>query len=105
MADQSIEDAATQVEGRARRGLGKLTGDTNLQLKGRLQEARGRTGAAYRRIIDGLDGIVAKAPTNLQAPARQGLDFARRKPLLTTGVLAGAAILLGRLGRRPPRRR
>jgi uncharacterized protein YjbJ (UPF0337 family) len=100
MTDQRIEGALTEVEGQGRQGLGKLTGDTKLQVEGYLQEAKGRTGAAYGRVIDGLDGIVAKAPANLQAPARQGLDFARRKPLLTTGILAGAAILLGGLGRR-----
>ena len=37
---------------------------------------------------------------DLRDPAKKGLEFARNKPLLTTGILAGAAVLLGGLGRR-----
>ena len=39
-------------------------------------------------------------PVQYQDKARQGLDFARRKPLLTTGIVAGLAVLLSGLGRR-----
>ena len=52
------------------------------------------------RVIDSLDGFVEKAPADLREPARQGLDFARRKPLLTTGIVAGLALLLSGMGRR-----
>jgi uncharacterized protein YjbJ (UPF0337 family) len=100
MTDQRIDNGLTTLEGEGRQGLGKMTGDAKLQVEGYLQEAKGRTGAAYGRVIDGLDGLVAKAPVQYQDTARKGLDFARRKPLLTTGILAGAAILLGGLGRR-----
>lgn len=100
MTDQRIEGAADQFAGKTQTGLGRFTGDTKLQLEGRYNEYKGKAKDAYGRVLDGLDGVVAKAPTDLQEPARRGLDFARRKPLLTTGILAGAAILLGGLGRR-----
>lgn len=100
MTDQRIEGAVTQADGAARRGLGDLTGDTKLQLEGRLKEAQGKALDAWGRAIDGLDGLVERAPAQYQGRARQGLDFARRKPLLTTGILAGAAVLLGSLARR-----
>lgn len=100
MTDQRIEGAATQLEGHAQNGLGRLTGDSKLQLDGKLNEVKGKALDAYGRVIDGLDGLVAKAPVEYQDKARQGLDFARRKPLLTTGIVAGLAVLLSGLGRR-----
>lgn len=100
MTDQRIEGAATELEGKIQNGLGRLTGDAKLQLDGRLNEVKGKALDAYGRVIEGLDGLVEKVPADLREPARTGLDFARRKPLLTTGIVAGLAILLGSLGRR-----
>ncbi len=100
MTDQRIDGAATELEGKAQVGLGRLTGDAGLQLDGRINEVKGKALDAYGRVIDGLDGLVEKAPVQYQDKARQGLDFARRKPLLTTGIVAGLAVLLSGLGRR-----
>lgn len=100
MTDQRIEGAADTLTGKAQSGLGRLTGDSKLQIDGKLNEVKGMARDAYGRVIDGLDGLVAKAPVEYQDKARQGLDFARRKPLLTTGIVAGLAVLLGGLGRR-----
>ena len=100
MTDQRIEGAATELEGKAQSGLGRLTGDSKLQLDGKINEVKGKALDSYCRVIDGLDGLVAKAPVEYQDKARQGLDFARRKPLLTTGIVAGLAVLLSSLGRR-----
>ena len=100
MTDQRIEGAALQTEGQIQNGAGRLTGDSKLQFDGRMKEVKGKALDAYGRVIDGLDGLVAKAPAQYQDKARQGLDFARRKPLLTTGIVAGLAVLLGSMGRR-----
>jgi uncharacterized protein YjbJ (UPF0337 family) len=100
MTDQRIEGAADQIEGKVQNGFGRLTGDTRAQVEGKLKQAKGQALDAYGRVIDGLDGLVEKAPADLREPARTGLDFARRKPLLTTGIIAGAAVLLGALSRR-----
>ncbi len=100
MTDQRIDGAPTGLEGKIQSGLGRLTGDAKLQLDGRLNEVKGKALDAYGRVIDGLDGLVEKAPLEYQGRARQGLDFARRKPLLTTGIVAGLAVLLSSLGRR-----
>ncbi|GAA0621571.1 hypothetical protein GCM10009422_16680 [Brevundimonas kwangchunensis] len=100
MTDQRIEGLATQVEGKAQSGFGKLTGDSKLQVEGKFNEVKGKALDAYGRVIDGLDGLVERAPVQYQDHARKGLDFARRKPLLTTGILAGAAIVLSSLGGR-----
>lgn len=100
MTDQRIEGAATQAEGQVQNGLGRMTGDSKLQLEGKINEVKGKALDAYGRVIDGLDGLVEKAPAQYHGRARQGLDFARRKPLLTTGIVAGLAVLLSGLGRR-----
>lgn len=100
MTDQRIEGAFDQAEGKIKSGLGNLTGDTKLKVEGAAKEAGGRAKAAYGRVIDGLDGLADKAHPDLRDPAKKGLEFARNKPLLTTGILAGAAILLSGLGRK-----
>lgn len=100
MANQRIEGAIEEFEGKAQRGMGRMVGDSKLQVDGAIKEVSGRAKNAYGRVIDGLDGMVDKAPADLRDPARKGLDFARRKPLLTTGIIAGAAVLLGALGRK-----
>ena len=100
MTDQRIDGAADTLTGQTQTGLGRLTGDAKLQFDGKFNEVKGKALDAYGRVIDGLDGMVAKAPVQYQDKARQGLDFARRKPLLTTGIVAGLAVLLSGLGRR-----
>lgn len=99
MTDQRIEGLAQQSEGQAQSGFGRLSGDSKLQLEGKLNEVKGKAKEGYGRVIDGLDRLVEKAPTQYQDHARKGLDFARRKPLVTTGIVAGLAMLLSGLGR------
>jgi uncharacterized protein YjbJ (UPF0337 family) len=100
MTDQRIEGVATEMEGKVQAASGRFAGDAKMQLEGRLKQAKGQAQQAYGRVIDGLDGLVEKAPASVQGHARTGLDFARRKPLLTTGIVAGLAILLAGAGRR-----
>jgi len=105
MTDQTVpsprlEGTREKTVGRARAALGRLTGNRKQRVEGHLTEYKGKARDAYGRVIDGLDGLVAKAPADYQDSARKGLDFARRKPLLTTGIVAGLAVLLGALGRR-----
>ena len=100
MTDPLIDDNADTMTGKAQSGLGRMTGDAKLQFDGKFNEVKGQARDAYGRVIDGLDGLVAKAQAEYQGRARQGLDFARRKPLLTTGIVAGLAVLLSGLGRR-----
>ncbi len=101
MDTNRIEGAATGFNGRVQGAAGKLTGDSKLQVEGKINEIKGQALEAYGRVVDSLDRNVHRVPARYQARARQGVDFARNKPLLTTGIVAGAAILLsGLLGRR-----
>ena len=100
MTDQRVEGTTTRMAGKAQKSLGKLTGDSKLRLDGTLNDVKGKAQDAYGRVIDGLDGLVEKAPGDLREPARRGIAFARQKPLLTTGIIAGTALLLSSLARR-----
>ncbi len=100
MTDQRIEGAANGVGGKLKSGLGNLTGDTKLQVEGKLDEVKGKALDYYGRALDKLDTLSERAPADLREPVRTGLDFARRKPLLTTGILAGIAFLIAGSGRR-----
>lgn len=100
MTDQRIQGQAEVLGGRVQDGLGGLTGNDRLQAEGKMNELKGKARDAYGRVIDGLDGLVEKAPVQYQDTARKGLDFARAKPLLTTGLVAGLALILSRAGRR-----
>ncbi len=98
--DQAINGGLDKVIGKATSGLGDITGDAKLQLEGAAKEIGGHAKQAYGRVIDGLDGLADKAPPEIRDPAKRGLEFARDKPLLTTGLAVGAAFLLSRLLRR-----
>jgi uncharacterized protein YjbJ (UPF0337 family) len=100
MTDERIEGAVTGVNGKLKSGLGNLTGDTKLQLEGKFDEVKGKALDYYGRAIDQLETLSDRAPEDLRGPVKTGLDFARRKPLLTTGILAGIAFLMAGSGRR-----
>ena len=100
MTEERIEGAVTGTNGKLKSGLGNLTGDTKLQLEGKFDEVKGKALDAYGRAIDKLETLTDRAPADLRQPVRTGLDFARRKPLLTTGILAGLAFILAGSGRR-----
>ena len=100
MTEQRIEGAANGISGKIKSGLGNLTGDTRLQVEGKFEGVKGKALDAYGRAIDKLETLSERAPADLRDPINTGLDFARRKPLLTTGIIAGLAFLLAGSGRR-----
>ncbi|MBX9706659.1 MAG: CsbD family protein [Caulobacteraceae bacterium] len=100
MREERIEGAATGLNGKLKGGLGRLTGDTKLQLEGKFDEVKGKALDAYGRAIDKLETLSDRAPADLREPVRTGLDFARRKPLVTTGIIAVLAFILAGSGRR-----
>jgi uncharacterized protein YjbJ (UPF0337 family) len=102
MTDQRIEGAATEFEGKAKNGLGELLGDSKLQLDGRLDQAKGAALNAYGQAMDKLDSFVEYAPPSVQGHARSTIAAARKRPLLTTAIVAGLGLLL--LGGRRRRR-
>ena len=100
MTDERIEGAVTGASGKIKNGLGNLTGDTRLQVEGKFEEVKGKALDYYGRAIDKLDTLSDRAPDDLRGPVKSSLDFARRKPLVTTGIIAGIAFLMAGSGRR-----
>ena len=101
--DSKISGAATRARGEAERIAGESVGDLGLQVRGRADELKGRALEAYGRVVDQAERLSHDLPADFRGAADRGVDFARRKPLLTTGILAGvAAVVLGAItgGRR-----
>lgn len=92
--DQRVGDAATRIGDQIQDGINKL------ELEGKLNEVKDKAKETYGQAVDGLEKLVDKAPADLQEPARRGIQFAREKPLVTTGIVAGLLTLLIAGGRR-----
>ena len=100
MTEERIEGQGTQLGGRLQQGLGKLTGDSKLQLDGSLNRAKGALLDGFGRAVDALDAQVDRAPESVRPQARKALSVAREKPLATMFGLAAVTFLLTRRGRR-----
>lgn len=101
--DTRTSGAVTRARGAAERTAGQAVGDLGLELRGRVDQVRGRAVETYGRAVDQAERLARDLPVELRGAAGRGVDFARRKPLLTTGIIAGAvALLLGSIagGRR-----
>lgn len=101
MTDERINGTAESITGQAKGRFGSLIGDQKLQLEGAFEDAKGRSLDTFGRAMDGLDGLVSRAPANIQPQARSAIEAARQRPLLTTLAVAGLGLLLaGAAGRR-----
>ncbi len=96
MTDNRIEGEATKFTGQAQDRFGRLLGDDKLRVEGAYNQAKGKAGELYGRAMDELDRLVERAPVGLQDRARSTIEVARRKPLLTTAIVAGLGLLLAR---------
>ena len=101
--DSKISGAVTRARGAAERTAGEAVGDLGLQVRGRADELKGKAVETYGWAVDQAERLAQDLPVELRDTADRGVDFARRKPLVTTGIIAGVvAVLLGALagGRR-----
>lgn len=96
--DNRISGAVTRARGAAERIAGDSLGDLGLQVRGRADELRGRAVESYGWAVNQAERLAADLPVELRDVADRGVDFARRKPLVTAGIVAGVvAVLLGAL--------
>ena len=108
MTDQRIhtlgDDLAAQTGNgagaEARSGLGGMIDERRAQAGDALNQYKGKALGVYGQAMDKLDSLVVHAPAGLQERARSTIAVARRKPLLTTAIVAGLGLLLLRSGRR-----
>ena len=99
MTEERIEGAARQTGGKLQQGLGRVLGDREMQLRGGLEKAKGKTLDVYGRAITGIEGQIDRAPQKVQPYARKAVGFARERPWATMAGLAALTFLLAR-GRR-----
>jgi uncharacterized protein YjbJ (UPF0337 family) len=91
----------TQARGAAERVAGEALGDVGLELRGRVDEIKGKAVEGYGWAVDQAERLSQDLPEEFRDVADRGVDFARRKPLVTTGIIAGVvALLLGAASRR-----
>ena len=92
--------AAETAEDIVRKG-GRWASDAADSVRSDLDEARGASLDAFNKAMDWLDVQAERAPENLQPRARQAIDAARQRPLLTTlGALGVGLLAVSALTRR-----
>ena len=70
MTDEQINGAASQVQGKAQKGLGKLVGDQKMQVEGAYNDAKGKSLETFGKAMDAVDRLVEKAPADYRDKAR-----------------------------------
>ncbi len=100
MTDQRIHSLGEDLANETRNGFGGALGERRRQAGEALTQAKGAALDVYGQAMDRLDSLVVHAPAGLQDRARSTIAAARRKPILTTAIVAGLGLLLLRSGRR-----
>lgn len=99
--DTKTTGALTQARGTAERIAGESLADVGLELRGRVDEITGKAVESYGWAVDQAERLSRDLPDEFRDVADRGVDFARRKPLVTTGIIAGAlALLFGAMANR-----
>ena len=76
--------------------FGALLGDNRPKVAGALKDAKGSALEVYGQAMDQLDKLADRAPAAYQDKAHSIVRVARRKPLLTTALVAGLGYILAR---------
>ena len=77
-------------------GVATRLDDNRHRVEGALKDAKGSALEVYGQAMDQLDKLVDHAPAAYQDRARSVVKVARRKPLLTTAIVAGLGYILAR---------
>ncbi|MBN8529191.1 MAG: CsbD family protein [Caulobacterales bacterium] len=92
--DTKTTGALMQARGTAQRVAGESLADVGLELRGRVDEIRGKAAESYGWAVDQAERLSQDLPEEFRDVADRSVDFARRKPLVTTGIIAGVLALL-----------
>lgn len=88
--DSKISGAVTRARGAA----GDALSDVTTEARVRVDEIKGKAVEGYGWAVDQAERLSQDLPTEFRDTADKGIDFARRKPLVTTGIIAGVLALL-----------
>ena len=92
--DAKTSGAMTKARGTVERVAGESIGDVGLELRGRVDEIKGKAVEGYGWAVDQAERLSQDLPDEFRDVADKSVDFARRKPLVTTGIIAGVLALL-----------
>jgi uncharacterized protein YjbJ (UPF0337 family) len=84
MTDDRIEGTVNNGAGKFEAGIGRILGDSNTEISGKIREVSGKVQDAYGKAQDG-----ARAAMDRIDP------FVTEKPYAALGIAAGVGLLLG----------
>lgn len=88
MVEDQVEGTAKEYMGKAQDAAGDMLGDSNTQIKGKMNEAAGKLQSAYGDVADQAGDIAAELG-----------DRIKSQPLVAVLIAGGLGYLLGRIAR------
>lgn len=88
MTDQRVEGAVRKGVGHLQDAIGGLTGDTETQARGKINQAAGAVQDTYGQVIDTVVG-------NAQDAFDEIHGFVKARPLAAVGVGVALGVLVG----------
>lgn len=88
--DTKISGAVTRARGAA----GDALSDISAEARDRVDDIKGKAVEGYGWAVDQAERLSQDLPAEFRDTADRSIDFARRKPLVTTGIIAGVLALL-----------
>ncbi len=95
MDENQVEGVVKKGVGRLQDAAGGLTGDNEIQLKGKVNEAAGAVQQAYGDIKDKAVALANDAGAKAQDLYGSADQFAREQPLATLGIGVAIGFALG----------
>ena len=94
MTDQRIQTLGEDLSGQPANGFGGSFAERRQQAGEKLTQVKDGYLGVYGQAIDKLESLVPHAPAAVQEHARSTIAVARKRPLLTTAIVAGLGLLL-----------
>lgn len=88
MVEDQVEGTAKEYMGKAQSAAGDMLGDSNTQVKGKMNEAAGKLQSAYGDVADQAGDIAAELGERIKS-----------QPLVAVLIAGGLGYLLGRIAR------
>ena len=100
MTDQRIHSLGEDLARETGNGFGGALEERRRQAGEALTQAKGSYLGVYGQAMDKLESLAPHLPAGVQEHARSTIATARKRPFLTTAIVAGLGLLLLRGGRR-----
>jgi uncharacterized protein YjbJ (UPF0337 family) len=102
MDENRLEGTARNVGGKVQEGLGRMTGDSESQAKGKLNQAMGAAQDFYGQAKDTTADAAEAVKQGAIDTGDFVKDFVLRRPYTTAVLALGLGWLIARMGHRDP---